>query len=482
VQANVEGVARHFHDHGLALADYLCAAVRWPWLFCLKPATVIRHAEAVAAHFGKHGLTLKDFLHACVRQPTLLGLKPATVIGHTEAVAAHFQKHGLTLPAYLQAACRQPQLFYQAPSTIQENIEQVASHFREHGLTLKDYLRAAVREPSLFCRKPVAVIRHADAVTAHFQKHGLTLAEYLRAGVRQPILFGMKPATVIRRIEEVAVHFEGHGLTLAAYVGAAARNSALFYMTPDRIIANVETVARHFCGDGLTLAQYLRAAVRLPSLITLSPSGVIRNINRVIDLHQKGLVTFPGQAGAPPGRPLRPLFDYLVKRPDAFCLSAANYDLREEYVRVTGDRPAGAGLLTRPRSRIERDLARFREQPAGEYAQLLAWAEQAFGPGWRPSHRHYLVEADEEDRMRVTGKEPPIAAALYTVRNAARKQRHFTVEDGRIVEHAGYKEAFGPLLLEPHPTRGVRRDGKWCPVRRYNLCSSPYDRFRSGGG
>jgi hypothetical protein len=329
---------------------------------------------------------------------------------------------------------------------------------------------------------PATVIRRVEAVATHFQKHGLTLNDYLRAAVRQPSLFCLSPATVIRRVEGVATHFQKHGLTPAAYVGAAVRNPSLFYMTPDRLIANVEIVARHFRGNGLTLAEYLRAAVRLPSLITLSPAGVIGNINRVIGLHRQGLVTFPGQAGAPPGQPLRPLFDFLVTRPDAFCLSDANYDLREEYVRVTGDRPAGAGLLTRPRSRIERDLARFREQPAGEYAQVLAWAQLAFGPGWRPSHRHYLVEADEEERVRRAGKEPRITATLYTVKNAAREQRHFTVEDGRIVEHAGYREAFGPLLLEPHPTRGFRRDGKWCPIGRYNVCSSPYQRVRPGRG
>jgi hypothetical protein len=39
-------------------------------------------------------------------------------------------------------------------------------------------------------------------------------------------------------------------------------------------------------------------------------------------------------------------------------LAADNYALRIEYARVTGDRPAGAGLLTRSRRRIEEDLAR----------------------------------------------------------------------------------------------------------------------------
>jgi hypothetical protein len=396
---------------------------------------------AVVEHFAVHGLTLHDYMRAAVKYPALFTHKPVTVIRRIESVAAHFQEHGLTLPAYVRAAVRHPAPFYQSPATIQGNIEQVVSHFQEHGLTLKDYLKATRR---------------------------------------QPVLFSMKPATVIRRVENVAAHFQEHGLTLPAYVRAAVRYPGLFYMSPERLIANVEGVTRHFCGQGLTLDAYLRAAVRHANLILRPPASVIRNINRVIRLQEQGLVTFRGRAAAPPGQPLRPLFDFLVKRPDVFCLSAANYALREEYARVTGDRPGGAALLTRPRSRIERDLARFHEQPAGEYAQVLAWAEQAFGPGWRPSYRHYLVEADEEDRVRRTGEEPRITATLYTVKNAARKRRHFTVEDGRIVEHAGYKEVFGPLLMEPHPTRGFQRDGKWCPIRRYTLCSSPYDQFRHG--
>jgi hypothetical protein len=369
-------------------------------------------------------------------------------------------------------ACRQPQLFYQSSSTVQRNLEEVASHFWEQGLSLKDYLRAALRRPALLSLKAGTVEANVEGVVQHFHGHGLTLADYLRAAIRQPILFSTTPATVIRRIEAVPAHFQELGLTLPAYLRAAVRYPPLFYQSPDRLIANVEAVVQHFRRDGLTLANYLRAAVRHPALLG-SPPFIIRNINRVIDLHQQGLLTFPGQAGAPPGQPLRPLFDFLVKRPDTFCLSLANYALREEYVRVTGDRPAGAGLLTRSRSRIEQDLARFQKQP-GDYAQVLAWAQQAFGPGWCPSCRYYLVDADEEERTRQTGESPRPIATLYTVKHG-RKQRHFTVEDGRIVERAGYKEAFGPLLEELHPTRGFRRNGRWCPIRRYSLCLALYD-------
>jgi hypothetical protein len=49
----------------------------------------------------------------------------------------------------------------------------------------------------------------------------------------------------------------------------------------------------------------------------------------------------------------------ITSAPRLLCLSDDNYALRIEYARVTGDRPGGAALLTRSRSRIERDLARF---------------------------------------------------------------------------------------------------------------------------
>jgi hypothetical protein len=76
-------------------------------------------------------------------------------------------------------------------------------------------------------------------------------------------------------------------------------------------------------------------------------------------MHRQGLLSFPGQADAPQGQPLRPLFGYLLRWPMYLTLSDDNYALRIEYARVTGDRPGGTTLLTRPRSRIERDLAAF---------------------------------------------------------------------------------------------------------------------------
>jgi len=105
-----------------------------------------------------------------------------------------------------------------------------------------------------------------------------------------------------------------------------------------------------------------------------------------------------------------------------------------------------------------------------EYLAVLKLALGAFGPGWLPSHRHYLVEADEEARVRYTGERPLPSATVYTVKNKAGGQRHFTVEGGRVVEHANYEAAFGPMLLEPHPTRTIEVRGELVHPHRYSLC------------
>ncbi len=68
-------------------------------------------------------------------------------------------------------------------------------------------------------------------------------------------------------------------------------------------------------------------------------------------------MTFPGQEGAPPLLPLRPLFACLVKNPVYFTLSDDNYALRLHYVRTTGRRPSGTVLLSRKRWQIEQELA-----------------------------------------------------------------------------------------------------------------------------
>src|SRR5947209_1221389 len=74
---------------------------------------------------------------------------------------------------------------------------------------------------------------------------------------------------------------------------------------------------------------------------------------------------------------------------------------------------------------------------ATEYGQLLAWALGAFGPGWEPSGRHYLVSKEEEDRCRHSGERPAVAATVFPAKNELGEARHFTVDaDGRTTEHA----------------------------------------------
>src|SRR4051794_13181327 len=54
---------------------------------------------------------------------------------------------------------------------------------------------------------------------------------------------------------------------------------------------------------------------------------------------------------------------------------------------------------------------------AAEYGQVLAWALGAFGPGWEPSGRHYLVSKEAEDRCRHSGERPAVAATVFTAKN-----------------------------------------------------------------
>ncbi len=125
-------------------------------------------------------------------------------------------------------------------------------------------------------------------------------------------------------------------------------------------------------------------------------------------------------------------------------------------------------------ARIRREIA-DRQEVA--YDEVLAWAQAAFGDGWLPSHRHFLLDRDEEERARYTGGRPKAAAAVYTVRNAERNTRHFTVEDGAVVPHESYEAGFGTMLLEPHPSRGFMHQGVFCRVHRYSLCFAPYERY-----
>jgi hypothetical protein len=184
----------------------------------------------------------------------------------------------------------------------------------------------------------------------------LTLGDYLWATVKHPTLLTQAPATRVANIEKVVAHFREDGLTLKAYVRAAVKSRSLFQQSPSTIVANLEKVVAHFREDGLTLKAYIEAAARQPPLFYQSPGTIIGHVTLIIDLHKEGWVTFPGEADAPPAYPLKPMFDFLVKRPTLFCLADDNYALRKTYARVTGGRFKGASLLTRSRQQIERAL------------------------------------------------------------------------------------------------------------------------------
>lgn len=128
----------------------------------------------------------------------------------------------------------------------------------------------------------------------------------------------------------------------------------------------------------------------------------------------------------------------------------------------------------RDNARVRREIADRQET---EYVACLKWALGAFGPGWLPSHRHFLVLREEEERVRYTGERARPSATVYTVKNAAGEQRHFRVEGGKVVRCESMKAGFGPMLLEPHPTRGFEHSGQWCRIHRYSLCFAPYELY-----
>ena len=116
---------------------------------------------------------------------------------------------------------------------------------------------------------------------------------------------------------------------------------------------------------------------------------------------------------------------------------------------------------------------------AAEYDACLHLAEQAFGSGFVPSGRHYLVDHDEEERCRLSGARPLAAATVYSVRHKdTGERRHFTLDaEGLPHECGSYQEGFGPMLMEPHPTRRIEVRGQVVAPGRYSLCWAGYDLY-----
>jgi hypothetical protein len=105
-----------------------------------------------------------------------------------------------------------------------------------------------------------------------------------------------------------------------------------------------------------------------------------------------------------------------------------------------------------------------------EWGRVYAWALGAFGPGWEPVGRHYLVDKVEEEAARKEDRTAVAAMTAYCVKNGAGRRRYFTVDDGKVTEHLGYQEAFGPKLTELHPTLRFMHRGKELPAHHYSLC------------
>jgi hypothetical protein len=111
-----------------------------------------------------------------------------------------------------------------------------------------------------------------------------------------------------------------------------------------------------------------------------------------------------------------------------------------------------------------------------EYRQVMAWADRIMGHGWYPSHKHFLAEKDEEELRRREGGAVQAVVTVYTVTNGVR-ERHFVLRDGQPAEVASMTEGFGPMLLEPHPTRGFVQRGQWRRIHRFSLCWAPFDLY-----
>jgi hypothetical protein len=113
-----------------------------------------------------------------------------------------------------------------------------------------------------------------------------------------------------------------------------------------------------------------------------------------------------------------------------------------------------------------------------EYDLALVYALEAFGPGWLPSHKHFLLDKEKEDRCRRTGERPRASATVVTVKNAEGDRSHFTIgENGQVVEHASMEASFGEMLREPQPTQRIEVKSQLVAPHRYSLCWSAFELY-----
>jgi hypothetical protein len=109
--------------------------------------------------------------------------------------------------------------------------------------------------------------------------------------------------------------------------------------------------------------------------------------------------------------------------------------------------------------------------------RVYAWALGAFGPGWEPVGRHYLVDKVEEEAARKEDRPAVAAMTAHCVKNGFARRRYFTVDDGEVTEYLGYHEAFGPALTDLHPTLRFMHRGKELPADHFTLGWGEIDRY-----
>ena len=69
------------------------------------------------------------------------------------------------------------------------------------------------------------------------------------------------------------------------------------------------------------------------------------------------------------------------------------------------------------------------------------------------------------------------AVEVFTVRKNDEK-RHFMLIEGKPIEVPGYKEAFGEMLDEPHPTHTIEVKGKQVHPARYSLYWAGFELYK----
>jgi hypothetical protein len=122
----------------------------------------------------------------------------------------------------------------------------------------------------------------------------------------------------------------------------------------------------------------------------------------------------------------------------------------------------------------DRKMAALRQSIADKqnaaYAEALALALGALGPGWVPWMRLDLIDSDHHR----TGDNTPIATAYKVYRGEKRLTENSIflrkMPDGSVMKADSYEALFGELLHEPHPSRELElTKGRRVPAPRWTL-------------